>query len=228
MQLARSSKQAQAIIFDFDGTLVDSAPSMTRALNVMASRRGINPVDVRAVRRWVSRGGEVMLRGALGEMDDPSGDLEELRDLLRGQVADRADLYPGVPDTLEILKARGYRLGICTNKREEIAVPHAQDLGIAGYMDAIVGGAEGRHLKPHPELALVALDLLGAEAGDTMFVGDSEIDYETAIAAELPFVLVTFGYPHGDITAIPAQARVRSFEELPGIAETMLDLTPET
>ena len=211
-----------AILFDLDGTLVDSAPAMTRGLNEMTSRRGVPAVEVSSVRRWVSLGGEAMLRGALGANSDPLSDLEELRDILRGQAADPADLYPGVPGMLTALKQEGYRIAVCTNKREDIAVPYVAGLGITAHLDAVVGGASGRRLKPDPELCHLALERLDARAHQAIFVGDSEIDAETALAAGIAFVLVTFGYPHGDITLIKADARLDGFDALPSVAAAML------
>ncbi|WRO41546.1 HAD-IA family hydrolase [Mycobacterium canetti] len=162
-----------------------------------------------------------MLRGALGAKADPLGDLDEFRDILRGQTADAADLYPGVPAMLAALKQQGYLIGVCTNKREDIAIPYAAGLGIADHLDAIVGGAAGRQLKPDPMLAQLVLERLGVGAHQAIFVGDSEIDADTALAAGLRFVLVTFGYPYGDIAAIPADARLDCFEALPSLAGEM-------
>jgi len=212
---------AGAILFDLDGTLVDSAPAMTRGLNEMTRRRGAPPVDVASVRRWVSVGGEAMLRHALGAQPDPVGDLEEFRDILRGQTADPADLYPGVTAMLADLKQQSYRIAVCTNKREDIAVPYVAGLGIGSHLDCVVGGAPGRRLKPDPELARMALERLRVGARETIFVGDSEIDAETALAAGFPFVLVTFGYPHGDVAAIPADARLDGFDALPDLVGAM-------
>lgn len=221
MPSSRNPKSAGAILFDLDGTLVDSAPAMTRGLNEMARRRGAPPVEVASVRRWVSLGGEAMLRGALGTMADPLHDLDEFRDILRGQSGDPADLCPGVPTTLAALKRMGYQVAVCTNKREDIAVPYVAGLGITAHIDAIVGGAPGRRLKPHPLLAHIALERLGADAHEAIFIGDSEIDAETALAAGLRFVLVTFGYPLGDVAAIPAEARLDSFSAMPGLVGAM-------
>ncbi|UGT93991.1 HAD-IA family hydrolase [Mycobacterium ostraviense] len=194
---------------------------MTRGLNEMARRRGAPPVEIASVRRWVSLGGEAMLRGAFGMQTDPIGDLDQFRDILRRQRADPTDLYPGVHAMLTALRKRGYRTAICTNKREEIAVAYVAGLGIAAYFDVIVGGAPGRELKPDPLLAHMALKQLGAQADEAILVGDSEIDADTAIAAGLRFVLVTFGYPHGNIDAIPADARLNSFDALPFLVSSM-------
>ena len=162
-----------------------------------------------------------MLHHALGAQADPVGDLDEFRDILRGQTADPADLYPGVTAMLAALKQQGYRIAVCTNKREDIAVPYVAGLGIGPHLDAIVGGAPGRRLKPDPELCHLALERLGAPAHQAIFVGDSEIDADTALAAGFPFVLVTFGYPHGDVAAIPADARLDGFNALPELVGAM-------
>ena len=223
MQRGRNRGSEAGIVFDFDGTLVDSAPSMARAINEMACRRGAPPVDVAAVRRFVSLGGTAMLTAALGEQTDPVADLDELRTLLREQDADPNDLYPGVVDTLAALKQDRYRIGVCTNKSEDIAVQYAAGLGIAGHLDVIIGGAPGRRLKPDPQLAEMVLERLGTTARASIFVGDSEIDAETAAATGIPFVLVTFGYPHGAIETITADARIDHFSELPGVARTMCE-----
>ncbi|MCV7347650.1 HAD family hydrolase [Mycolicibacterium rhodesiae] len=221
MPQSPSRNSPGAILFDLDGTLVDSAPAITHGLNEMARRRGVAPVNLAAVRRWVSLGGETMLRNALGAAADPLVDLEEFRDILRGQITDPADLYPGVPSMLVALKQRGYRVAICTNKREDIAVPYAAGLGIANHIDAIVGGTPDRQLKPHPLLARLALERLGANPDEAIFVGDSEIDAKTALTAGLRFVLVTFGYPQGDIDTIPADGRLDHFEALPSLVSVM-------
>jgi phosphoglycolate phosphatase len=122
---------------------------------------------------------------------------------------------------LAALKQEGYRTAVCTNKREDITVPYVAGLGIAVQLDAIVGGAPGRRLKPDPLLCHMAMERLGAAAHESIFVGDSEIDAETALAAGLRFVLVTFGYPHGHMDAIAADARLDNFDALPGLAGAM-------
>ena len=220
--------KSAAVLFDLDGTLVDSAPPMTRALNRLVLRRGVSPVDVSAVRRWISLGGETMLRGALGDqVGDMAETLEEFRDILRNDIADPADLFPGTIEMLKNLKDAGHARGICTNKREDIAVPYAQGLGISEYFDGyIVGGAPGRKLKPAPFVAEMLLAKMGRDLQDAIFVGDSEVDAETAAAAGIPFVLVTFGYPSGEMSAIAAAARVDDFYALTGVIATLCEKIP--
>lgn len=212
---------AGAVLFDLDGTLVDSAPSLTRGLNEYVQRMGGEPLSAATVRPWISQGGETMLRGALGDrLTDPEKALEDFREILRVQTANPADLYPGTLEMLKALKGSGHQIAICTNKRENIAVPLADGLGIAPYIDFIVGGAAGRVLKPNPWMVDRALTALGAERA--VFVGDSEVDAETAVAAKLPFVLVSFGYPAGDLLSIKCSAKIDAFSALPAIIDTLL------
>lgn len=212
-----------AVLFDLDGTLVDSAPSLTRALNQMARDRGAPEVAVANVRKWVSLGGENMLRGAFGEgLPNLEQELETLREILRGQEADPADLFPGTVEMLKSLKELGLYTAICTNKRENIAVPLANGLGIAPYLDAIVGGAPGRALKPNPSIVAMTLGRLPSVTNRAVFVGDSEVDAETAKITGLPFVFVTFGYPLGDPTAIQCDLRLEEFSCLPGALPALM------
>jgi phosphoglycolate phosphatase len=205
-----------AILFDLDGTLVDSAPALLRGLNEFALRRGGNPVAEKDVRRWISLGGSEMIKGALGpKVGDPQADLDEFRAILRAQKGDTSDLYPGVVAVLQALRRAGHKIALCTNKREDIAIPLIADIGISPLIDAVAGGANGHRLKPDRFLVDLALERLGYSGTDVVFVGDSEVDAETASGAGLPFVLVSFGYPVGDIDAIACAARIDDFSELP-------------
>lgn len=220
---SHSGGLAAAVLFDLDGTLVDSAPSLTRGLNEIARRRGTADVEIVDVRRWISLGGETMLRGALGDRVNMDCDLDEFRDILRSQTADPSDLFPGVVETLRQLKAKGIATAICTNKREDIAVPYADGLGIARYFDAIVGGAPGRKLKPDPSIVELTLQRLGSNCPKAIFVGDSEVDAATAFAANMPFVLVEFGYPTGPLSSIACTRRISRFDDLVAAVGEMTD-----
>ncbi|GAA0542135.1 HAD family hydrolase [Rhizomicrobium palustre] len=181
----------------------------------MARERGVPEVAVTEVRKWVSLGGENMLRGTFGEdIANLEQELDTLREILRGQKADPSDLFPGVIDALKTLKENGLYTAICTNKRENIAVPLASGLGIAPHLDAIVGGAVGRLLKPDPSIVELTMSRLPVKPDRAAFVGDSEVDAETAAATGLPFILVNFGYPLGEIEDIPRGAMIEHFDEL--------------
>lgn len=212
-----------AILFDLDGTLIDSAPSLTRGLNVFVQRRGGAPVSDAEVRSWISLGGETMIRGALGDKaGNPETDIAEFRSILREQKGNPSDLFPGVAAALRALRQQGYKIALCTNKREDIANPLIRDLGIDHLIDGVAGGAPGHTLKPSRFLADLALERIGYQGGAIVFVGDSEVDAETAAVAGFPFILVSFGYPVGDINAIVCQKKIDRFSDLPDAVENVL------
>ncbi len=208
-------ERSAAILFDLDGTLVDSAPSLTRGLNTFIRRRGGTPVAEKDVRRWISLGGGEMIKGALGDKGgDPVTDLNEFRAILRSQKGDPADLYPGVVKALQNLHSDGHKIALCTNKREDIAYPLIADLGIAPLIDAVAGGANGHRLKPDRFLVDLALKRLIYGGKEIIFVGDSEVDAATAVNAGVPFVLVSFGYPVGRLEDMAYAARIDHFDAL--------------
>lgn len=225
MSLVPDVSVSGAILFDLDGTLIDSAPSLTRGLNTFVQRRGGGAVSDVDVRRWISLGGEAMIRGALGDKaGPPETDITEFRSILREQKGDPSDLFPGVVETLRALRVRGYKIALCTNKREDIAIPLIHDLGIHDLVDAVAGGAPGHQLKPSRFLLDLALKELGYHGPHVVFVGDSEVDAETAARAGVPFILVSFGYPVGDINTIVCQKRIDHFSDLPDAIEKVLSI----
>ena len=225
MRPSHNQSSTGAILFDLDGTLVDSAPAMTRALNEMTRRRGAPAVDIASVRRWVSLGGEAMLRGALGVTADPLSDLEEFRHILRGQTADPADLYPGVPGMLAALKQEGYCIAVCTNKRESLSRRLLQELELEGYFSAIAGRDTFPVAKPDPGHLTGTIRLAGGEPSRAVMVGDSDVDVRTAKAASVPVVLVSFGYAGPPVSVAPPEAVIDHFDELHGSLASLVSST---
>lgn len=184
------------LIFDLDGTLVDSAPLCAGIVNAMLSERGsARRVTAEAARACLTRGGNQTVAALLaGECGEVEAELADFRARYMAMPTPAESLYPGVRDGLERLAAQGARLAICSNKPQALCDKIVADLDLGEIIAAVVGSRPGLALKPAPDLVAVTLDGLGAPPGDCLFVGDSEVDQRTAEAAGIPFLFVAYGY----------------------------------
>jgi phosphoglycolate phosphatase len=200
-----------AILFDLDGTLVDTAEDLTSAMNHALGEAGLSAVPSGAVRGLVGRGGKVMLAHgfALAAGRAPAAaELEEGLDrflaFYRANIAVHSKPFDGVVGLLESLRARGGAIAICTNKYESLSRLLIERLGISGLFDAIVGADTAHARKPDPAPALLCLEKTGARRG--VFIGDSDTDIKTANAARMPCLIAEFGYG-----PLSLRERVRAF-----------------
>jgi phosphoglycolate phosphatase len=205
----------RAVIFDLDGTLVDSAKGIAAALNIIRAERGQGPVALDDVKRWVSLGAEaVMVRALDATPESVADDLAAFRTVYATIPADPADLFPGALETVRSLHARGLRIGVCTNKLQSLAAHLVDGLGLGPFVSAVVGGSPGLEPKPHPQSLHLVIDRLGAQVASSLYVGDSEVDAETAQAAGVAFVLVGHGYVIGPRDEIACTALIESLSDL--------------
>ncbi len=215
------SPPVRALLLDLDGTLLDSAPTIAKAFNVVLARRGGQPVDAAQIRKWVSFGAHRLVANAFGPWaTSPNDDLAEFRSVYERQDVDPADLYPGAVAMLSELEAAGVRIAICTNKPEASARRLVDGLGLARYIDVVVGGRQDLRPKPHPDSVLEALTGLQATPDAAIFVGDSEVDAAAAEAARVMFILATFGYAMGNPGDIKSDASIATLGELPQIVKS--------
>lgn len=207
------------LVFDLDGTLVDSAPDIRAAVNRMLAGEGMDPLDLPTVTGFVGNGMPKLVERVMAAKGiDPARHQELTRLTLEHYNASPSALtrpYPGVPQALATLEAAGHRLAVCTNKPEAPARAILADLGLAGHFPVVVGGDTLPVRKPDPAPALACIEALGG--GPAAFVGDSEVDAETAKAAGLPFYLFTEGYRKSPVAALPHRAAFSDFAELPGL-----------
>lgn len=186
----------QNIIFNLDGTLIDSARITGLILDQMLTERGVGePADLEVIKAMDAVGGTAMIAAVLGpHTTDPAADLEEFRARHRRIEVPRDVLFPGVAAALGELSARGVGMAICSNKPQVLCEKILGDLGIASRFAGIFGSAPDRPRKPDPAAALLALGALSGEAEVALFCGDSVIDVETAAAAGVAACLVSWGY----------------------------------
>ena len=209
------------ILFDLDGTLIDSVPLCAQLVNEMLAARGVSRrVSEAETRPLVTTGGRLMLAKLLGEAcGDVEAALVEFRARYAARPTDPACLYPGARGALAELRRAGFGLAVWSNKPQELCSKVIAELGLADLFDAVVGSGPAVPLKP--DLTGLGLALGDTPRGRCCSVGDSEPDWQVAQAASLPLILMTFGYGDYD-RAWPGASLCASFSELPGVVEARL------
>jgi len=209
-----------AYLFDLDGTLVDTAPDLSRALNHSLTKGGLAPVDEALTRHWVGHGVRAMLQaafrhqGVLATESDLDDNQAILVDHYTAHIADHSTPYPAVVETLAVLADRAL-LGVVTNKPTALSNSLLEALDLARFFAVVVGRGTTERFKPDPEPAHHACEHLGVSPARALFVGDSETDVLCARAAGCGIVLYRHGYNHGrDPDTLGADGVIDSFREL--------------
>ena len=212
--------KASAILFDLDGTLVDTAGDIAAALDALLVERGHAGLGEDVARGLVGDGARALIEKgwrAAGAPNPSPAELDALTrrwfELYEADIARRSRPYPGVPGTLAALKARGLKLAVVTNKADRPTAKLLAALRLDGFFDAVVGG-DVPFRKPDARHVRVGLAALGSAPGETAFVGDSPNDAYSARAAGLPFIAVPYGYSLGPVENLRADALVRDFAQI--------------
>ncbi len=193
------------VMFDLDGTLMDSVPDLAAAVDKMLMLLGREPAGIERVRDWVGNGSRVLVRRALAGGLEHEGVSDEFADealaLFMQAYSGGHELttvYPGVRDCLDWLREREVKLAIITNKPAQFIEPLLEEKGLAGYFDWLVGGDTLPQQKPDPAALFWVMDKAGVAPGESLFVGDSRNDVRAAKAATVRCVALTYGYNHGE------------------------------
>ncbi len=208
------------IVFDLDGTLVDSAPDLTAALNAALADAGRPAVDPQTVRHLVGHGARALIERGLA-LSGGGGEAEVARalpvflDYYAAHIADGTRPYPGAAAALDALAAQGKRLAICTNKPVTLSVALIAALGWSGRFAANLGGDSLGVRKPDPAHLLATIAAAGGDPADTVFVGDTAVDVAAARAAHVPVIVTRSVSP---IVRRRNSARMRSSAALPTLA----------
>ncbi|MFG0920300.1 phosphoglycolate phosphatase [Pseudomonas fulva] len=192
------------VMFDLDGTLVDSVPDLAAAVDRMLLELGRPAAGLDAVRHWVGNGAQVLVRRALADDIDHAGVNDALAEqalaLFMDAYAESHDLtvvYPGVQDTLRWLRKRGVEMALITNKPERFVGPLLDQMKLGSYFRWIIGGDTLAQKKPDPAALLFVMQMAGVTPQQALFVGDSRSDVLAAKAAGVQCVGLTYGYNHG-------------------------------
>lgn len=218
----------RAIIFDLDGTLCDSAPDLHAAANVMLASMDLEALPLDLVRTFIGNGvpklvERVMIASEIPFTADRHIELTKIfEDIYIADPVTKTVLYPGVLDVLKQFKSDGYALGVCTNKVHRITLQVLEGLGIDRYFGAVIGGDSLPTHKPDPAMMHACIKELGGS--DVVYVGDSEVDSETALAAKIPFILYSEGYRKSPVEKIPHNHLFDNFNKLPYILSNLKSL----
>ncbi|HLI14319.1 MAG TPA: phosphoglycolate phosphatase [Alphaproteobacteria bacterium] len=221
-------RKRRAIVFDLDGTLIDSVPDIHRTLNRVLDEAGRHPVGIEAVKLMVGDGARVLVEkgfAATGPaLDAASLDRAYGRFLACYEGPETAGLtrpYPGVRATLEWLLDRGFRLGICTNKPKTATADVLDRLDLARFFDAVVTPEQVSAHKPHPAHLLATLAVLRAEPAEAVMVGDNANDVAVAHGAGVPVIAVTYGYPRMAPADLGADLLIDEMAALPAALDRL-------
>jgi len=212
---------AQTIVFDLDGTLIDTAPDLVDTLNVVFAREGLPQVAYETARNLIGGGARAMIaRGieAEGRVLAPAKLEQMFVDFIAhysAHIADRSRPFPGLMDALDELAGRGCRFAVCTNKLERLSVLLLEQLKLAGRFDVICGQDTFGMQKPDPEVLRRTVAAAGGRLEDAIMIGDSATDIRTARAAGIPVIAVDFGYSERPVAEFAPDRIISQFAQLP-------------
>jgi phosphoglycolate phosphatase len=212
---------AQALVFDLDGTLIDSAPDLHAALNRVLAEAGRPAIRLEEVKQIVGDGAARLVERGFERTGAPVAAaalprlVERFIAFYERALADLTRPFEGVPETLAMLRARGIRLGVCTNKPERLSLDILEALGLAPLFDGVAGGDSGPVRKPDAGHFHATLRRMGAAGAPAVMVGDSRNDVAVARAASVPVVLVDWGYTSIPPHELGADRIISRFADLP-------------
>lgn len=225
----RKGEMGKTVVFDLDGTLADTSGDLIAAANACFQDMGVGDMlDPATDAATALRGGRAMLTLGLERLDRArdvatlDAYYPKLLEAYARDIDSRTVLYPGAMAAVEMLKAARYRVAICTNKPEGLAELLLTRLGVRSAFDAMLGADTLPVRKPDPEHLFETARRAGGDPASCLLVGDTHTDRNTAKAAQVPCILVTFGPAGGDMAALEPEALLHDYADLPGLVETLI------
>jgi phosphoglycolate phosphatase len=213
----------RAVLFDLDGTLIDSAPDIAAAVNELLSHSSRGPLTLAEVTSMIGNGVEKLVERAfaatIGGALAPAALRREqmaMVDIYANHLTQLTVPMPAAPDVLEVFHGDGILLGLVTNKPQRFIETILDHLGMSSLFGAVIGGDAGVAKKPAPDMLLAAMQQLGVEPWNTVMVGDSTSDVEAARAAGVPSVVVRGGYSNVPLELLGADSVIGGLDELAG------------
>ena len=219
--------QGWTLVFDLDGTLVDTAPDLAAATNHVLARAGLAPINESEILPFVGHGAMKMIEQALaahGRRADPLELKEHFDSFIahyRANIAVNSRPYPGIIAALTSFQRQGASLAVCTNKMEVHARALLDALDMTKHFAALTGGDSLGVSKPNPKHLTGTIDLAKGSAARSIMIGDSETDIRTAQAAHIPVVAVNFGYSVEPVSSFAPDVIISHYDELPGAISSL-------
>ncbi len=210
-ELHRKRSDIDLLLFDLDGTLVESVPQLHLAVDAALLGCGLPGVTLEQVKQWIGNGADILLRRAIQRRYDLQGEMDEaLVTRVRQKFDERYlagldrdfTLFPGVLATLQRLRSAGYRMAVVTNKPHPFVAPLLQEAGLMPLFDQLLGGDLLPQRKPDPTPLLHVCQTQQVAPERSVMVGDSKNDVLAAMAAGMPVIGLTYGYNHGEPIAV--------------------------
>ncbi|CUH64382.1 Phosphoglycolate phosphatase [Thalassovita gelatinovora] len=211
------------IVFDLDGTLIDSAPDIRSIANTILFESGLEPITLEETISFIGNGASVFVEKMRAARGVPEDDHARLLQAFQDRYDSYFELtapFPNVREALAHLRVAGHRLGLCTNKPMHATRAVLSHLALSDPWDVVYGGDSLDRRKPDPAPLLAAFAEMGN--GPCLYIGDSEVDAETAERAEVPFLLYTEGYRKTPVDQLTHRAVFSDFAELPELVQSQL------
>ena len=225
--------QKLTILFDLDGTIINTAPDLMHAHNHVMKKYGYIERQLSDIKKLAGRGSKVMLTKSINEMKEVTGKDIKSNDLIDTMTNEFVDYYSknilkestlkkGLINFLSWCKNNSISLGVCTNKQEHLSIDLLKKIKIYDFFDYVAGGNTFNHNKPDPRHLTDTIEIMGGDIKKTLMVGDSETDSNASKSANIPFILIEDGYTEKKISEIYHDHLIKDFVNLENIVKKYL------